>query len=332
MGLFQPKITPLPRGIDLTGKTSVITGATAGLGLETARQLLRLKVSTLVLAVRNTEKAQSCVAGLLRDPDIQARSTRPDIHVLKCDMEHYSSVKSFSAKLKESIPGVDILILNAGIHSFNYEKASDGHEKALQVNYLSNVLLLAELLPYLESTAERTGSAVRITWLGSRTYYLSNSLEKSDILTYGGGILQYMDSEKAFASAGMNQYSDRKLLCALFVYELASRLNRDKVILNLVCPGMVKTDLGSNGPLWIRMLISIVKTLRARPVEVGGWLVLNAAVAAGRESHGSLIGDKEVTEPTKFIKSSAGQELQKRLWKETVEEMATLTELPSAFV
>ncbi|KAL4735750.1 hypothetical protein BDV11DRAFT_173536 [Aspergillus similis] len=324
MGLFQPKITPLPHGIDLIGKTAVVTGATAGLGLETARQLLRLNVSTLVLAVRNTEKAQ--------DPDIQARSTRPDIHVLECDMERYGSVKSFSTKLKESIPGVDILILNAGINNFIFKTTPHGHEKALQVNYLSNVLLLVELLPYLESTAERTGSAVRITWLGSRTYYLSNSLEKSDILTYGGGVLQYMDSEKASASARMNQYPDRKLLCTLFVYELASRLNRDKVMLNLVCPGMVKTDLGSDGPLWIRALLAFIKALRARPVEVGGWLVLNAAVVAWKESHGSLIGDKEITEPTKFIKSSAGQELQKRLWKETVDEMATLTKLPSAFV
>jgi hypothetical protein len=55
-----------------------------------------------------------------------------------------------------------------------------------------------------------------------------------------------------------------------------------------------------------------------------------------------FLGDRQVVgcadgltvchRPTKFIKSSAGQELQKRLWKETVEEMATLTELPSAFV
>ncbi|KAL6239534.1 hypothetical protein BDW75DRAFT_236444 [Aspergillus navahoensis] len=331
MGLTQPKITPLPPGIDLTGKTAVITGATAGLGFETARQLLRLNISALVLAVRNTKKAQSCVADLLEDAVIQARPTCPDIHVLECDMERYDSVKSFSTKLKKSIPGVDILILNAGISTFVYEKTSHGHEEALQVNYLSNVLLLAEILPYLESTSERTGSPVRITWLGSRTYYLSNSLEKSDILTYGGRILQYMDSEKAFASAGINRYADRKLLCALFVYELVSRLDRGKVILNMVCPGMVKTDLGSDGPLWIRALVGVLKALRARPVEVGGWLVLNAAVVAGRESHGSLIGDKEITDPTEFIKSSAGQELQKRLWKETVEEMATLTTLPLAF-
>ncbi|KAL4993817.1 hypothetical protein BDV10DRAFT_198042 [Aspergillus recurvatus] len=331
MGLSQPKITPLPHGINLTGKTAVITGATAGLGLETARQLLRLNISTLVLAVRNTNKAQSCVADLLRDPVIQARPTRPDIQVLECDMERYDSVKSFSTMLRKGIPNVDVLILNAGINSFVHEKTTHGHEKALQVNYLSNVLLLAEILPYLESSSERTGSPVRITWLGSRTYYLSNSLEKSDILTYGGGILQYMDSQRAFASAGINAYADRKLLCALFVYELASRLDRGKVILNLVCPGMVKTGLGSNGPLWIRALVGALMALRARPVEVGGWLVLNAAVVAGRESHGSLIGDKDVTEPTEFMKSSAGQELQKRLWKETVDEIATLTTLPVAF-
>ncbi|KAL4977912.1 hypothetical protein BDW66DRAFT_158522 [Aspergillus desertorum] len=308
MGLSQPKTTPLPPGINLTGKSAVIT----------ALQLLRLNISTLVLAVRNTKKAQSCVADLLHDTIIKARPQLPDIHVLECDMESYDSVKSFSMKLKDRIAGVDILILNAGISSFVHEKSSHGHEKALQVNYLSNVFLLAELLPYLESTSERAGSP-------------QLSLEKSNILTYGGGILQYMDSEKAFASAGINRYADRKLLCALFVYELASRLDRDKVILNMVCPGMLKTELGNNGPLWYRALVGVVKALRARPVEVGGWLVLNAAVVAGRESHGSLIGDKEITDPPEFIQSRAGQELQERLWKETVEEMATLTTVPSAF-
>lgn len=56
--LSQAKVTPLPTGIDLEGKTIIITGASAGMGLESARQLLALNASTVVLAVRNTSKAK----------------------------------------------------------------------------------------------------------------------------------------------------------------------------------------------------------------------------------------------------------------------------------
>ena len=75
MGVFQAKVTPLPTGIDLTGKTAIITGASSGLGLEAARQLLVLNISTVVLAVRNVSKGEKCKKELLADGTI--RSTNP---------------------------------------------------------------------------------------------------------------------------------------------------------------------------------------------------------------------------------------------------------------
>lgn len=58
MGFFQAPVTPLPAGLDLKGKTAVITGVSSGMGLETARQLLSLNISSVVVAVRNVSKEE----------------------------------------------------------------------------------------------------------------------------------------------------------------------------------------------------------------------------------------------------------------------------------
>ncbi|KAL5335045.1 hypothetical protein BJX70DRAFT_390925 [Aspergillus crustosus] len=325
----QPPVTPLPTNIDLTGKTAVITGSTAGLGLETARQLLTLNLSTLILAVRNVQKGESCAQDLLADPKIGSRNPNAIIKVLEVDMERYDSVQSFATKLQDTVPAIDILILNAGAIRFEFDHSPDGHERNMQINYYSNVLLLATLLPYLESCAEKTNAPVRITWLGSRTYYQGHSLDNPTLLAPSTSVLEYMDS-----SAGWNlirRYADTKLLAAMFVYALAPRLNRDKVTLNIVCPGMIHTRLSSHGPWYFTLLAGILKWARARPIEIGGLLIVNAAVVVGAESHGVLLGDKEVTEPTDFMKSVKGQQLQERLWKETVKEIGKYTTVPAVF-
>ncbi|KAJ5886258.1 uncharacterized protein N7473_008932 [Penicillium subrubescens] len=297
MNFPQPKVTSLPPNSDLHGKTALITGATAGIGLETARQLLKLHVSHLVLAVRNVSKGESCKR------ELQRLNIHAKITVLELDMDSYKSVQSFAKVLQLEVPSVNILLLNAGIGLLKLERSPSGHERVTQVNYLSNALLVAELLPYLEASAEKIVQPSRITWVGSRMYF-TTSLEKK---------------------------APFKLLCAIFMYSLAPRLDKSKVVLNMVCPGLVNTNMTDVLPLHMRMVMGVVKTLFARPVEVGGRLFVNAAVVAGPESHGGFLGDKEIIEPSPYLLSPAGQAVQKKLWAETIEELGTLTRLPNEF-
>lgn len=163
MPLFQPQVTPLPPGIDLSGQTAVVTGATSGIGLEISRQLLTLKVSTLILAVRNVTKGEKVKESFLSDPTIQSLKANPTIKVMKLDTENYDSPRQFATAFRNEFQDLHIVMLNAGISTFNKEFASTGHEKIMQVNYLSNVFLTLELLPILEATASRIGKPTRLT-------------------------------------------------------------------------------------------------------------------------------------------------------------------------
>lgn len=212
MNFPQPKVTTLPPDINLRGKTALVTGATAGIGFETARQLIKLGVSHLVLAVRNVPKGEAC------KQEIQELNKHAKITVLELDMKNYKSVQSFATILKAEVPAVDILFLNAGIGLLKLERSPSGHDCVTQVNYLSNVLLIAELLPYLTANAEKTGQPARITWVGSRMYFTTHFEDKAPIKA-GESVLKHMDMEEFFFPN--QRYNDTKLLCAMFMYSLA---------------------------------------------------------------------------------------------------------------
>ncbi|CAI7587229.1 unnamed protein product [Penicillium pancosmium] len=327
VNFILPKISPIPKDTEFTGKYAVITGASSGLGLEVTRQLLRMHASSVILAVRNVAKGEACAETLRQECDTQNQSPKSIIKVMELDMDRYDSVQRFAKQLREEIPVVDLLILNAGIGLWNLERSSTGHERTIQVNYYSNVLLIAELLPYLEAGAETTGSPARISWVGSRAHEMS-SLDKVPIEA-GGEILENMDKDEAFTS--FQRYGDSKLLCALFMYSLAPRLDPKKVIINMVCPGMVNTSMSDVLPIHLRLIMIAVKAMRARSVEVGGWIILNGALVAGPESHGKFLKDKAIADKSRYISSPAGQEAQKKLWGETIAEMSKLTSLPVEF-
>jgi NAD(P)-dependent dehydrogenase (short-subunit alcohol dehydrogenase family) len=245
MNFAQPKVASLPPNLDLHGKSAVVTGATAGIGLETARQLLKLHVSHLVIAVRRVSKGEACKR------ELQRLDTHAKITVLELDMDNYQSVQRFARALKLKVPSVNILLLNAGIGLLKLERSPSGHDRITQVNYLSNSFLIAELLPYLKTSAEQIGQSTRITWVGSRMFF-TTSLERKAPMKVGESVLEHMDSKQFFFPN--ERYNDSKLLCAMFMYSLAARLDKSKVVLNMVCPGLINTNMTDVLPLHMRMV------------------------------------------------------------------------------
>jgi NAD(P)-dependent dehydrogenase (short-subunit alcohol dehydrogenase family) len=110
----------------------------------------------------------------------------------------------------------------------------------------------------------------------------------------GETVLGHFDTEESFVAFA--RYADSKLLCLFFLFELRKQLKGDKVIQNSFCPGMVDTGMSDVLPIYLRLPMNLIKKIRARPVEVAGWIALNAAVVVGPESHGQFLMDKDIVE------------------------------------
>ncbi|KAJ0415647.1 short-chain dehydrogenase/reductase family protein [Aspergillus carlsbadensis] len=329
MPFFQPPVAPLPQPIDLSGQTAVVTGATAGIGLEICHQLLVGKVSSLIMAVRNTSKGERVREALLAEPAVKGANPRATITVMELDAASYPSVQRFVSAYQHAFQDLHLLMANAGIGTSEKERAASGHEMDIQVNYLSNVLLTLALLPILEATATKTGKAARVTWTGSRMYVKTSLLKKLPLQRGGGeeGVLRHLDAAKGLSM--LERYGDSKLLCLLFQLKLAERYPPDRVVINSFCPGLVDTGMTDTLPLYMRIPTNVMKALTARSPEKAGWIALNAAVIAGAETHGKLLGDMEVEDSSRFLKGIDGRVIQKRLWEETTQEMRELTNLPA---
>ena len=97
-------------------------------------------------------------------------------------------------------------------------------------------------------------------------------------------LLQRMDDKKGYS--GMTVYSDTKMLVAMFVRELATRVDSASVVINNMCPGSVDTRMSDVLPFPLRQMVNWYNAVYARSVEVGGWVLVNAFMVFGADSHG----------------------------------------------
>jgi len=117
---------------------------------------------------------------------------------------------------------------------------------------------------------------------------------------------------------GFVRYNESKLLISLWVHQLSQHVESSKVLVNDVCPGLVNTNFDKDTPLIARVIMKPVRTFIARSAEEGARGVVFATILAGNESHGRFITDNVIKKPTPFILTKQGQEMQKKLWDETV--------------
>lgn len=116
---------------DQSGRTFVVTGANSGLGAETARALIDAG-ARVILACRNTVKA-----------DAVARELGERAEVAALDLADLASVRSFA----DGLPGVDVLINNAGVMAVPLGRTADGFEMQMGTNHLGHFALTALVLP-----------------------------------------------------------------------------------------------------------------------------------------------------------------------------------------
>jgi retinol dehydrogenase-13 len=199
-------------------KTIVVTGATSGIGLEVAKELLN-QGHRLISGARNMQKAENTKAELIE-------STGNDlIEFYETDFADFASVIQFAEHIKANYNSLDVLINNAGTWEMEFIETANVIETNLQVNHLSPMLLTLELIPLLLKTA------------GSRIINTSSGAHRRDILN-----LDDLEFKKSRYD-GVFSYSQSKLLNILFSLELKKRLADFDITINTVNPGYVKTSL-----------------------------------------------------------------------------------------
>jgi len=229
-------------GLDLVGKTALVTGCNSGLGYETMR-VLALRGAHVIGTGRTLEKAElacNAVEGI----------TTP----LALELSDFQSVVDCAAQVRALGISLDMLICNAGINTFGELERVNGIEKIFVVNFLGHFVLVNQLLPHMLE-----GGGGRIVHVSSRSAYR----QAPDV----GIDFDNLRGEKAF-DAG-EAYGRSKLANALFSLELARRLEGSGVTSNAVHPGLVKTNIVRTAPILIRKAFDLLGPVIAKTPAQG---------------------------------------------------------------
>lgn len=128
----QPRIPPTPVSTSLDGKTVIVTGGTAGIGQEAARQFLTLKAARVIITARDDRKGGEIINALRRDPEVSKLNPDATIEAFHLDLDDYQSGVEFCKRVERDVPYLDVLVCNAGMNIMKYELSKAGHERVMQ--------------------------------------------------------------------------------------------------------------------------------------------------------------------------------------------------------
>jgi len=241
---------PRTESPDLTGKVIVVTGANAGIGLETAVALAAMH-ATVVMTARTRSKGEAALA------EVRRRSGSDRVVLGDLDLSSFASIRAFAAWFLERYDRLDVLVNNAGLIVDTRRETAEGFEEMFGVNHLGHFLLTDLLRAQLVASAP-----ARVVVLSSIAHrFAIGGLDRSD--------LQSTHGFQGFAA-----YSQSKLANALFAAELARRLAGTGVVVNAVHPGSIRSSFGGDGDTGA--LGWFIKRL--------GWLVMRGPKAGAKTS------------------------------------------------
>jgi NAD(P)-dependent dehydrogenase (short-subunit alcohol dehydrogenase family) len=202
-------------GLDLRGKTAVVTGCNSGIGFETMRVLAMRGAHVIGTARTLGKRQQAC-------NQIKGKTTP-----VVLELTDFDSVVACANTIRSLNVSVDMLILNAGIVLGDWQQVN-GIEKQFVVNHLGHFILTQRLLERLTQAAQG-----RVVVVGSGNHRDAPK----------GGI-QFADlSGKTWAKQG---YAHSKLANGLFSLELSQRLRGTRATSNCLTPGAVRTNIRRN--------------------------------------------------------------------------------------
>ncbi|KAB0351081.1 hypothetical protein FD754_015938 [Muntiacus muntjak] len=264
----------------LRGKTLLITEGNSGLGRATSAELLRLG-ARVIMGCRDRERAEEAAG-------------QPRREVCPAGGSDSGPSSGRAGELVEE-PRLDVLINNAGVFQCPYMKTEDGFEMQFDVNHLGHFLLTSLLLGLLKSSAP------------SRIVVVSSKLDK-----YGDINFEDLNSEQSYNKSFC--YSRSKLANILFIRELARRLEGTNVTVNVLHPGIVRTNLERHVhiPLLVRPLFILVSWAFFKTPEEGAQTSIYLAFSPEVEGvSGRYFGDCKEEE---LLPKAMDESVARKLW------------------
>ncbi len=270
----------------MTGKTVVITGASSGIGLETARGLAA-RDARVVMVVRSRERAEAAI--------VEIRRTVPDarIEIVLADLYSLAEVRKAGAELRRIADRIDVLVNNAGMIHKTYERTVDGFERTFALNHLAAFLLTYELREVLAAS-----TPARIVTVSSM----------------GHKFARFAWDELATGWKGeISAYGASKLCNIWFAKEAARRMARHGVTSNALHPGTVGTNFGgTTGSVLFKYGIKLARPFLKTPEQGARTSVYLASSPDVATVTGEFFDKCKIVTPSRRARDD---ESARRLWE-----------------
>jgi NAD(P)-dependent dehydrogenase (short-subunit alcohol dehydrogenase family) len=279
------------RDWSLEDRTCLITGATSGIGQETAVGLAREGARVFIVG-RSRQRAEAARA------DIAKRSGNPRIELLLADLSSLREIRKLADEVRARCDALHVLVNNAGVVNARRELTVDGFESTFAVNHLAYFALTQGLLPLLRASAP-----ARIVSVAS------------DAHQFGRIDWDDLQSERRYRGlpllSAMRVYGTSKLMNILWNAELARRLAGSGVSANCVHPGAVATRLGSQSGAG-RAFSALLRPFMQSPAEGARTSIFLAASPDLAETSGRYFAHMR---EARCSKAAQDPEAARRLWQ-----------------
>lgn len=226
-------------GLDLHGRTMLVTGCNSGLGQETMR-VLALRGARVLAAARTMEKAEAATRGL-----------SGEFVPLACELSEPASVRACVEAVQGLGFALDAIIANAGIMALPELQKAHGYELQFFTNHIGHFILITGLL-------DRLADRGRVVVLSSEALRAAPK---------GGIDFDNLDGARGYSPWGF--YGQSKLANLLFTKQLAKRLQGTRKTANAVHPGVIDTNLSRSMHPAYRLGYAVMRPLFLKTIPQG---------------------------------------------------------------
>lgn len=275
--------------MNLQSKICLVTGANSGIGKAAALGLAKTG-AVVALLCRDENRGRTA------QEQIKAESGNNSIELFTADLSSQASIRRFSGEFHKKHDRLHVLVNNAGTFSSARHVTVDGLEQTFAVNYLARFLLVSLLLDLLKN-----GAPSRIIDV-SGAYHAKGRLDFDNL-----------QLEKGYGGARANNQT--KLANVLFTYQLAKKLEGDRITVNTLHPGTVATDLIMKDPgtsAFMKLLYRFFKRFMKTPEQGAATIVYLATSPEVEGITGKYFVNKRAV-PSSGL--SNDRELGAKLWQ-----------------